>query len=144
MNLVMGVEEKVRNLSMKFITLEKVLHDAERRGLKEKDIGIWLEKLEDIAYEMEDLLDEWNIKILKPKAATVPTVLEKVRSFISFPCSCFKQVHVRSDIALKIKELDDKLELILKEANLFNFVTSNWNGHCNCNQFKRHLASSWS
>ncbi|XP_071904208.1 putative disease resistance protein RGA1 [Coffea arabica] len=66
-NLVMVVDDEVRNISSKLETIEKLLHDAERRRLKEKHVGIWLEKLEDITYEMDDVLDEWNFKIQEPK-----------------------------------------------------------------------------
>ncbi|XP_071904613.1 putative disease resistance protein RGA3 isoform X2 [Coffea arabica] len=66
-NLVMGVEEEVANISSKLATIEKVLHDAERRRLKDRSVGIWLEKLEDITYEMDDVLDEWNFMIHRAK-----------------------------------------------------------------------------
>ena len=49
-NLVMGVEEEVGNLSSKLETIERVLHDAERRSLKETNVRTWLETFEDIAY----------------------------------------------------------------------------------------------
>ncbi|XP_027170659.1 putative disease resistance RPP13-like protein 1 isoform X2 [Coffea eugenioides] len=77
-NLVMGVEEEVANISSKLATIEKVLHDAERRRLKDRSVGIWLEKLEDITYQMDDVLDEWNFKIHKAKnARTQPTLRNK-------------------------------------------------------------------
>nr|XP_027063726.1 putative disease resistance protein RGA1 [Coffea arabica] len=66
-NLVMGVEEEVANIKRKLETIQSVLHDAERRRQKEKPVAKWLEELEDITYEMDDVLDEWNIKIQKPK-----------------------------------------------------------------------------
>nr|XP_027060706.1 disease resistance protein RGA2-like [Coffea arabica] len=66
-NLVMGVEEEVANIKRKLETIQNVLHDAERRRQSEKPVAKWLEELEDITYEMDDVLDEWNIKIQKPK-----------------------------------------------------------------------------
>nr|XP_027101768.1 putative disease resistance protein RGA1 [Coffea arabica] len=84
-NLVMGVEEEVANISSKLATIEKVLHDAERRRLKDRSVGIWLEKLEDITYEMDDVLDEWNFKIHRAKnegtnqnAGLQPTLWNKI------------------------------------------------------------------
>nr|XP_027101758.1 putative disease resistance protein RGA1 isoform X2 [Coffea arabica] len=75
----MGVEEEVSNISSKLATIEKVLHDAERRRLKDRSVGIWLEKLEDITYQMDDVLDEWNFKIHKAKnARTQPTLRNKI------------------------------------------------------------------
>ncbi|XP_027117871.1 putative disease resistance protein RGA3 [Coffea arabica] len=130
-NLVRGVEEEVANISSNLATIEKVLHYAERRRLKDRSVGIWLEKLEDITYEMDDTLDEWSFKIRRAKnegtqqnARLQATLWSKVRSFIPSLCSCPKQVPVRSDIAEKIKKINELLELTLKEADQFKFITS--------------------
>nr|XP_027062693.1 disease resistance protein RGA2-like [Coffea arabica] len=146
-NLVMGVEEEVANISSKLATIEKVLHDAERRRLKEEPVGIWLEKLEDITYEMDDVLDEWNFKIHRAKnegthqnARIQPTLWIKVRSLIPSLCSCLKQVPVRSDIAQKIKKINEQLELTLKEADQFKFISSG--GIPDSQDFKRIMSTS--
>ncbi|XP_027062377.1 putative disease resistance protein RGA3 [Coffea arabica] len=146
-NLVMGVEEEVANISSKLATIEKVLHDAERRRLKDRCVGIWLEKLEDITYEMDDVLDDWNFKIHRAKnertrqnARLQPTLWIKVRSLIPSLCSCLKQVPVRSDIALKIKSINEKLELTLKEADQFKFITSG--GIPDSQDFQRIITTS--
>ncbi|XP_027171493.1 disease resistance protein RGA2-like [Coffea eugenioides] len=146
-NLVMGVEEEVANISSKLATIEKVLHDAERRRLKDRSVGIWLEKLEDITYEMDDVLDEWNFKIHRAKnegtsqnARMQPTLRNKVRSFIPSLCSCLKQVPVRSDIAQKIKKINGQLELTLKEADQFKFITSG--GIPDSHDFQRIMTTS--
>ncbi|XP_027170520.1 putative disease resistance protein RGA3 [Coffea eugenioides] len=146
-NLVMGVEKEVANISSKLATIEKVLHDAERRRLKDRSVGIWLEKLEDITYEMDDVLDEWNFKIHRAKnegshqnARLQTTLWIKVRSLIPSLCSCLKQVPVRSDIALKIKSINEKLELTLKEADQFKFITSG--GIPDSQDFQRIITTS--
>ncbi|XP_071904394.1 putative disease resistance protein RGA3 isoform X2 [Coffea arabica] len=143
----MGVEEEVTNISSKLATIEKVLHDAERRRLKDRSVGIWLEKLEDITYEMDDVLDEWNFKIHRAKnegtsqnARMQPTLQNKVRSFIPSLCSCLKQVPVRSDIAQKIKKINEQLELTLKEADQFKFITSG--GIPDSQDFQRIMTTS--
>ncbi|CDP20123.1 unnamed protein product [Coffea canephora] len=129
-NLVMGIEEEVENIKKSLETIEKVLHDAERRRLKERPVGKWLEELEDIAYEMDDVLDEWTVKIQKlenegthQNARLQPILWIKVRSLILSLCSCLKQLPVRSDNAQKIKGINEKLELTLKEADQFKFIT---------------------
>ncbi|XP_027157541.1 putative disease resistance protein RGA1 [Coffea eugenioides] len=146
-NLVMGVEEEVANISSKLATIEKVLHDAERRRLKDRSVGIWLEKLEDITYEMDDVLDDWNFKIHRSKnegtqqnARMQPTLRNKVRSFIPCLCSCLKQLPVRSGIAKKIKKINERLELTLKEADQFKFITRG--GIPDSHDFQRIMTTS--
>ena len=41
------------------------LNDAEKRQVKEKPVKLWIDKLKDVSYDVEDVLDEWNTAILK-------------------------------------------------------------------------------
>ncbi|CDP21170.1 unnamed protein product [Coffea canephora] len=146
-NLVMGVEEEVANIKKSLETIQEVLHDAERRRVKERPVGKWLEKLEDITYEMDDVLDEWNVKILKPEnegtyrnARVQPTLGNKVRSFIPSLCSCLKQLPVCSDIASKIKKINEELELTFEKACQFEFISSS--GIPDSQDFQRIMTTS--
>ncbi|CDP21433.1 unnamed protein product [Coffea canephora] len=124
-NLVMGVEKEVANIKRKLETIQNVLQDAERRRLKEEPVGKWLEELEDITYEMDDILDEWNIKIQKPKNEGTQ---QNARLKATF------------DIASKIKSISEKLELTLKEADEFKFITSG--GVPDSQDFKQIMTTS--
>jgi hypothetical protein len=42
-----------------------VLNDAEKRQVKEEAVKLWLEKLKDVSYEMDNVLDEWNTAMIK-------------------------------------------------------------------------------
>ncbi|KAL8469342.1 hypothetical protein ACS0TY_032246 [Phlomoides rotata] len=64
-NLVRGAEEKLRSLAVDLQTIRIVLDDAENRRFKDKKINYWLSRLEQAAYEMEDILDEWDYALLK-------------------------------------------------------------------------------
>ncbi|XP_027170515.1 putative disease resistance protein RGA1 [Coffea eugenioides] len=146
-NLVMGVEEEVANIKKSLETIQEVLHDAERRRVKERPVGKWLEELEDITYEMDDVLDEWNVKILKPEnegtyrnARMQPTLGNKVRSFIPSLCSCLKQLPVRSDIASKLKKINEELELTFEKACQFEFISSS--GIPDSQDFQRIMTTS--
>ncbi|KAF6139604.1 hypothetical protein GIB67_033608 [Kingdonia uniflora] len=78
--LVLGAPEAVKELHDTFDKIRDVLDDAEKRhvknvlhNLKKNEIKVpesaWLEKLKDVSYEMEDVLDEWHTKILKLEIA---------------------------------------------------------------------------
>ncbi|KAL8557715.1 hypothetical protein ACS0TY_004986 [Phlomoides rotata] len=64
-NLVRGAEKEVRSLAEKLESIRIVLDDAENRRFKDKKINYWMSRLEATAYEMEDILDEWDYAILK-------------------------------------------------------------------------------
>ncbi|KDO39602.1 hypothetical protein CISIN_1g042336mg [Citrus sinensis] len=126
--LVDGVDQEVEKLTSNFRAIQAVIVDAEQRQIKEESVRLWLDQLKHTSYDMEDVLDEWNTARLKlqiegvDQNALVPQKKKKVCSF--FPataCFGFKQVFLRRDIALKIKAINDKLNDIVKQKDIFNF-----------------------
>ncbi|KAF3959408.1 hypothetical protein CMV_015776 [Castanea mollissima] len=65
LRLVVGVDEEVRKLEGNLRTVYAVLEDAEKRQMKEHAVRLWLEKLKDVSYEMDNVLDEWNTAMIK-------------------------------------------------------------------------------
>ncbi|GAV75245.1 LOW QUALITY PROTEIN: NB-ARC domain-containing protein, partial [Cephalotus follicularis] len=97
--LVVGVEKQVQRLQSSLGDIQAVLEDAERRQFKERTtVKQWLYRLKDVSYDMDDVLDEWNFTILK-------------------------QVSVRRDIALKIKEVNERVDDIVNDKGKFNFTS---------------------
>ncbi|KAF3945100.1 hypothetical protein CMV_028495 [Castanea mollissima] len=62
---IVNVEEEVEKLKLKFQAIQAKLDDAEERQVKEKAVKLWLERLNDVFYEMGDVLDEWNTAKIK-------------------------------------------------------------------------------
>ncbi|RVW70997.1 putative disease resistance protein RGA4 [Vitis vinifera] len=126
-SLVQGVKSEIQSLKKTLRSVRDVLEDAEKRQVKEKSVRGWLENLKDMAYEMEDVLDEWSIAILQFQMEGVEnasTSKKKVSFCMPSPCICFKQVASRRDIALKIKGIKQQLDDIERERIRFNFVSS--------------------
>ncbi|KAJ9692781.1 hypothetical protein PVL29_011732 [Vitis rotundifolia] len=126
-SLVLGVDSEIESLKSTLGSVRYVLEDAERRQVKEKSVQGWLKRLKDMAYEMEDVLDEWSIAILQFQMEGVEnasTSKKKVSFCMLSPCICFKQVASRRDIALKIKGIKQQLDDIERERIRFNFVSS--------------------
>uniref|UniRef100_F6HXM1 Disease resistance protein RGA3 n=1 Tax=Vitis vinifera TaxID=29760 RepID=F6HXM1_VITVI len=126
-SLVQGVKSEIQSLKKTLRSVRDVLEDAERRQVKDKSVQGWLESLKDMAYEMEDVLDEWSIAILQFQMEGVEnasTSKKKVSFCMPSPCICFKQVASRRDIALKIKGIKQQLDDIERERIRFNFVSS--------------------
>ncbi|KAL2243249.1 putative disease resistance protein RGA3 [Sesamum indicum] len=122
-NLVRGVRKEVDYLSSKLNTIRNVLEDAERRRYKDKTIQSWLNKLEDVSYDIDDVLDEWNYAILKHQIERTSSKHE-VCPFTPSSCFCFSSVATRRDIAKKIKGLKERLDGIVNEKDVFNFIVN--------------------
>ncbi|TXG68920.1 hypothetical protein EZV62_003855 [Acer yangbiense] len=125
--LVVGVRKEIEKLTSNFRAIQAVLLDAERRGLKDTAARDWLDKLKNASYDMDDVLDEWNTAILKLQSERAESALvhtKKVCLFLPSPSFCFKQVGLRRDIALKIKEINGNIDSIAREKDMFNIDTT--------------------
>ena len=79
-NSVWGFKEELGKLQVSFTKIQALLHDAERRQVNDESVRIWLQELKDVAYEADDVLDEYDYEILRQKVETQNKM--KVRSFL--------------------------------------------------------------
>ncbi|KAL0413764.1 UNVERIFIED_CONTAM: putative disease resistance protein RGA3 [Sesamum radiatum] len=110
--LVLGVEKELTNLKKSFTMIKVFLHDASRRRVEEEAVKLWLKNLEEIAYEADNLLDEFNYEIIRRKVELRNQMQRKVCFFFCFT----NPVLFRSKIAHKIKEVNMKLKMVNEEA----------------------------
>ncbi|KAL6126609.1 hypothetical protein ACLB2K_074656 [Fragaria x ananassa] len=64
MKLVVGVKQEIKNLTEKLEAIHAVLEDAEQRQEMDASVKLWLNKLNDVSFDMDDVLDEWITKVL--------------------------------------------------------------------------------
>jgi len=125
--LVVGVENKVKKLTSNFQAIQAVFADVEEIQLKDQLVKHWLDQLKDVSYDMDDVLDEWGTEIAKSQSKVNEHPRKntrKVCSFMIFSCFHFREVGLRRDIALKIKELNERIDGIAIEKNRFHFKSS--------------------
>ncbi|KAF6154216.1 hypothetical protein GIB67_035877, partial [Kingdonia uniflora] len=117
--------------------IRDVLDDAEKRHVKNALLNLekneikkvpesaWLEKLKDVSYEMEDVLDEWHTKILKSEIAadesSARVSKKKVWSCFSSPCSCFNKATLHHNIGRRILKLKGRLDHLITEKEKYKF-----------------------
>nr|XP_028962692.1 putative disease resistance protein RGA3 [Malus domestica] len=134
--LVLNAKKDVDAFAANLEAIGAVLEDAEQRQVKEASVRNWLEKLKDVSYKMDNVLDEWKTEILKQQveneeehggSTSLVTKKKKKKAVcfsISSSCPCFRQVRriiLRHDIALKIKSLNENLDVIAKQRETYNF-----------------------
>ncbi|KAJ4825351.1 hypothetical protein Tsubulata_016072 [Turnera subulata] len=64
-DLAWGLKGKLQKLNKSLTSILAVLHDAEEKQGREESVKIWLQKLRDVAYEAEDVLDEFGYEVLR-------------------------------------------------------------------------------
>nr|GMD60020.1 putative disease resistance protein RGA3 [Ipomoea batatas] len=115
----LGVEKEIANLSSKLENIREVLDDAEKRSFKDKGIKLWIENIQDLCYQVDDVLDEWRTRSLRQQMESP----EASRSSFLPSRSKVKRFVMHRDIAKKIKKLDSTLDRITKEKGQFTFIT---------------------
>ncbi|KAK6796392.1 hypothetical protein RDI58_004093 [Solanum bulbocastanum] len=101
-----GSKKELEKLRRCLAMARAVLHDAERQQRKDQAVKLWLKKLEDLAYDADNLLDELNYTTLKKSEWKVCFVLS-----LPNPISC--------KMRAKIREIIVNLKMINEEANDF-------------------------
>ncbi|KAL0006965.1 hypothetical protein SO802_008467 [Lithocarpus litseifolius] len=100
--------------------IRAVLDDAEDKQMTNKFVKTWLGELEDLAYDVDDILDEFATEALRRKVKAEEPSTSKVRKF--FPACCLglnpTSIMFDANMRSKIKEINTRLQEIvtLKEG----------------------------
>ncbi|KAK6118644.1 hypothetical protein DH2020_047636 [Rehmannia glutinosa] len=105
--LIMGVDDEMNKLSSTLTTIQAVLEDAEQKQLESKPIQNWLCKLNDLVYEIDDILDE---------CATQVSIMKHRRS----SRYSLKNFLFRRKIGRRVKRVTAKLDDVAAERKKFH------------------------
>ncbi|KAJ4723916.1 Disease resistance protein [Melia azedarach] len=99
--------------------IQAVLRDAEEKQLTNEAVTIWLDNLRDLAYDAEDILDEFATEALKRKltAEHDQASTGKFWNLIPNYVNCFNPSTVKFNISMdsKIKTITTRLEDLCKQ-----------------------------
>ncbi|XP_007033676.2 PREDICTED: putative disease resistance protein RGA3 [Theobroma cacao] len=110
-NLAWGFKKGLARLLDSLTMIQAVLQDADGRQVRDKAVRLWLERLRDIAYEADDVLDEFAYEILRRKVKYQNQLGTKVCYF-----HFYKPVTFSFKIANKIKKINESLIQIKSDA----------------------------
>ncbi|KAL5202740.1 hypothetical protein ABZP36_013692 [Zizania latifolia] len=112
------IAEELQKLSSTLSTIQAHVEDAEARQLKDKAARSWLAKLKDVAYEMDDLLDEYAAEALQSKLEGTSNNhhLKKVRN--SFCCLWLNNCSFNNKILQQIRKIEEKIDGLVKERQV--------------------------
>ncbi|KAM4113538.1 hypothetical protein ACJW30_04G002800 [Castanea mollissima] len=117
-NLAWGFKEDLTRLLDSLEMIQDVLADAERRQESDWSVRRWLQRLKDVAYDADDVLDEFAYEILRQKVEIRNQMKKKVRLFFSFS----NPIAFRIKMANKVKIIGDSLKRINDTANGFGLT----------------------
>jgi hypothetical protein len=108
--LAWGLEGQLQKLEESLTMIKAKLKDAARRPVTDDFAKLWLEKLQDVAYDAEDVLDKFAYEILRKDQKK-----GKVRDCFSL----HNPVAFRLNMGQKVKEINGSLDEIQKLATRF-------------------------
>ncbi|KAM5578627.1 putative disease resistance protein RGA4 [Rosa sericea] len=124
LSLGVRVEKVVEKFILDLRAVQPVLVDAEARQLVEAPVRRWLDNLEEVCNEMENVMAELSVAVNKRKnQETAPSTKKKVCLSILSNSFCLGHSG-RAELKIiswRIRELGQKLTLIANERQMFNY-----------------------
>ena len=115
--LARGLDTELENLASTFAMVQAVLQDAEEKQWKSKALEIWLRLLKDAAYDVDDVLDEFEIEAQRHRLQR--DAKNRLRSFFTPGHGPLlfrlKKLH-------KLKIVRAKLDAIANKKNMFDLT----------------------
>ncbi|KAG6632425.1 hypothetical protein CIPAW_13G158600 [Carya illinoinensis] len=105
--LLCGVTDELDKLKNTVSTVKAVLLDAEEKRLVNNQVRDWLEKLKDVVYDADDLLDGFSTECLLREMMTRDKMAKKVRIFFSKSNQLVYDFKMGREIKAIRKKLDD-------------------------------------
>ena len=112
------IHSQLKTWNTQLLNIREVLNDAEDKQITSSSVKLWLSDLSNLAYDIEDILDDFNTEMLRsklsaqPQEAAATSTSRKVWSLIPSCCTSFTPSHVTFNVSMgsKIKDITDRLE----------------------------------
>ncbi|XBI61889.1 putative disease resistance protein RGA3 [Triticum dicoccoides] len=123
--LILGVEKELAEVLRRVELIQCCIYDAEKRRTKEQAVNNWLGQLRDVIYDVDEILDVARCKGSKlladhPSPSSGKSVACKGLSI----SSCFCNIGARRDVAVRIRNLNKKIENIANDKIFSTFNSS--------------------
>ncbi|KAA8538999.1 hypothetical protein F0562_025691 [Nyssa sinensis] len=112
-----GLHASIKKLENTLREIKKVVKDAEEKQISDEDVKLWLEELRDLAYDADDILDEFATEALRralmaePQSSTIDKEVEPFTRLINL------RIHGCSKLLGKLpKHLPSLKELVIEEC----------------------------
>ncbi|KAL5994669.1 hypothetical protein ACLOJK_024722 [Asimina triloba] len=116
--LIKGLDKEIESLRSTLSTILAEVADAEKKQLKDTALKVWLAKLKHAAYDVDDILDEFQSEASRRELETQDPVTKKMRSIFSVS----KPGLFGSPMARKVKDARDRLYAIAEEQSKFHLI----------------------
>ncbi|XP_073264982.1 putative disease resistance RPP13-like protein 1 isoform X2 [Populus alba] len=114
------VEKELNKWRRRLSEIDAVLKDADEKQITSSTVKIWLTKLRDLAYDVEDVLDEFQTEALASKVrAESQASSSTVRKLLPTCCAGLNPsaIELNMRTGSRLRDITTRLEAIAKEKN---------------------------
>ncbi|WVZ48808.1 hypothetical protein U9M48_000215 [Paspalum notatum var. saurae] len=120
-NVMEGMEKQQKTLKRKLPAILDIMADAEKQASHREGVKAWLEELKTVAYEANDIFDEFQYEALRRKAKkeghiTKLGIMAGVKLLLSH-----NRVAFRNRMGNKLSAIVETIEVLVAEMNAFGF-----------------------
>ncbi|TVU26657.1 hypothetical protein EJB05_29211, partial [Eragrostis curvula] len=128
--MLLGVPNEMKKMGIKLGDLKKFLADADRRNITDELVQGWVKELKGAMYDATDILDLCQLKAMKRGPIRDMGCLNPL-------LFCMRNPLHAHDIGSRLRNLNEKLDDIIKRSMTFNFNLTSYEDH------GRKMASSY-
>lgn len=115
--LLANVEDEVEKIKHNLQAIKVVLEDAEEKEFGNKRLQLWLDRLKEAAFDIEDVLDDWNAALLKLRRRRGRDSSSRSSKVLSCIPLHPGQAVWRHGIGSRIRQINCRLDEIAKQKN---------------------------
>ncbi|XP_023762378.1 putative disease resistance protein At3g14460 [Lactuca sativa] len=117
-----GIDSQLKKWKKNLPLIQAVLADATQKEIKEKAVQLWVNDLQDLAYDIDDVLDDLATEVMRRKLnqeAHATTSIGKVLKFFPNCCTKFtpRNIMYGRKMSSKLDEITTKLRDLVDQKN---------------------------
>lgn len=115
---LVGIQKKLQKWAQMLSAIQAVLEDAEEKQLTDKAVKLWLDNLRDLAYDVEDMLDEFAVEAMRCKLkGSDEASKNQVQKLVPACCNIYRAKAVKFSLRMgsKMDRITSRLADILKQ-----------------------------
>ncbi|CAL5382497.1 unnamed protein product [Camellia sinensis] len=117
-----GIGAQLTNWTNMLSQIEALLIDAEEKQMTDRAVNLWLDDLQDLAYDLDDVVDEFATEALRQSLKAKPHQASSSKVWNPIPNFKPRDVMFNLKMRSKIKEINIRLHNSFEQCSKLNLV----------------------
>ncbi|CAL5382424.1 unnamed protein product [Camellia sinensis] len=117
-----GIDTQLTNWTNMLSQIEALLIDAEEKQLTDRAVNLWLDNLQDVAYDLDDVVDEFATEALRQSLKAKPPQASSSKVWNLIPNFKPRDVMFNFKMKSKIEEINTRLHNSYEQCSKLNLV----------------------